>query len=121
MKINIKQEGGFIGMTSKATLDYSKLTEEEQRILEDLATPTAEEKKPTKAARKNADDDDDQIPTSSSERGLAMPPLAPPPLAADTCNYSLSMKKDGKKVSVKFNDTNAPKGLIEIFQKYIKI
>ena len=111
MKINIKQEGGFIGMTSKATLDYSKLTEEEQRILEDLATPT-EEKKPTKAAHKNADDDDGDIPTSSSERGLAMPPLAPPPPAADTCNYSLSMKKDGKKVSVKFNDTNAPKGFI---------
>jgi hypothetical protein len=109
MKINIKQEGGFVGMASKAKLDYKDLTESEQKTLDSIAEKAAE--------ALNAKVDERDMPPSS---GPMAPPLLMSP-ARDTFCYSLSMKKDGKKVNVEFDDTNAPPELIEFFQKYIKI
>jgi hypothetical protein len=121
MKINIKQEGGFIGMASKAKLDYKNLTEEEQKTLDTIAEKAFAdiEQKNTEASNSR-----DLAPAS----GILEPPtiavqssklLAPMPMPADTFSYSLSMKKDGKKVDVAFDDTNAPPELVAFFQKYI--
>ena len=41
--------------------------------------------------------------------------------ARDMFSYSLSMKKDGKKLDMAFDDTNAPPELVALFQKYISI
>lgn len=116
MKINIKQEGGFIGMASKAKLDFAKLTDDEQKMLNEIVDKAAEN------AKKIADDT-----LKVAERGLESPSLAksvPPAYgmtaARDTFSYSLSMKRDGKKIDVVFDDTNAPSGLVELFQKHIE-
>jgi hypothetical protein len=108
MKINIKQEGGFMGLASKAKLDYKTLTEEEQKTLDAIAEhAVAQLEKP-------------------KERGLEAPmdagkaPLLRASVPADLQSYSLSMKKDGKKLDVVFDDTNVPPELIAFFQKYIK-
>ena len=116
MKINIKQEGGFIGMASKAKLDFKNLTEDEQKTLTAIA-----EEAVAKMAEKSAE--------KTTERGIDAPmdtaqaPLfrAPMSAARDTFCYSLSMKKDGKKVDVAFDDTNAPPELVAFFQKYIQM
>ena len=119
MKINIKQEGGFIGMASKAKLDFDKLTDEEQKMLNEIADKAATDAK--KAA------DDATKATEKVERGLESPASAKSGPAAygmtaarDTFSYSLSMKRDGKKIDVVFDDTNAPSGLVELFQKHIE-
>ena len=117
MKVNIKQEGGFVGMASQAKLDFSKLTDDEQKILNDIADKAVAEKEAVAVAvplPKNAavPPTDTAAPTSS--RGMN-------PAARDTFNYSLSMKKDGKKLDVAFDDTNAPPELVQLFQKYIKV
>jgi hypothetical protein len=111
MKINIKQEGGFIGMASKAKLDYDKLTEDEQKTLNAIAEKAVADVE-AKAAERSL-----EAPTDAQKAPL----LRSTSPARDTFNYSLSMKKDGKKVDVAFDDTNAPPELIELFQKYIKI
>jgi hypothetical protein len=111
MKINIKQEGGFIGMASKAKLDYSKLTEDEQKTLDTIAEKAAADVEAKMAER------DLEAPKDASKAPL-LRSMSP---ARDTFNYSLSMTKDGKKVDVAFDDTNAPPELIQLFQKYIKI
>jgi hypothetical protein len=121
MKINIKQEGGFIGMASKAKLDYKNLTEEEQKTLNTIAEKAVADMEQKAAENANPRD---LAPAS----GILEPPtiavqssklLAPMPMPADTFSYSLSMKKDGKKVDVAFDDTNAPPELVAFFQKYI--
>ena len=111
MKINIKQEGGFIGMASKAKLDFDKLTDEEQKMLNEIADKA----------------DDALKAVEKAERGLESPASAKNGPAAygmtaarDTFSYSLSMKRDGKKIDVVFDDTNAPSGLVELFQKHIE-
>ncbi|MDZ7880518.1 MAG: protealysin inhibitor emfourin [Saprospiraceae bacterium] len=109
MKINIKQEGGFMGLASKAKLDYKTLTEEEQKTLDAIAE---------RAVAK--------LEEEPKERGMLAPmdsgkaPLLRASVPADTLCYSVSMKKDGKKVDIAFDDTNAPPELIAFFQKYIK-
>jgi hypothetical protein len=116
MKVNIKQEGGFIGMASKAKLDFSKLTDEEQKVLNDIADKAVAEKEAAAAPLpENA-----VVPPTDA---VAPPPLSRGmnPAARDTFNYCLSMKKDGKKLDVAFDDTNAPPELLQLFQKYIKI
>jgi hypothetical protein len=142
MKINIKQEGGFIGMASKAKLDFDKLTEDEQKMLDGIAQKAANElveaekmaakvseeaaaKIEAKADDKSSDKSDapheahaKDVPTEAdfvppSPRGMSP--------ARDVFNYSLSMKKDGKKLDVAFDDTNAPPELVALFQKYIQI
>ena len=50
MKIKIKREGGFIGITSKADLDYDDLTIAEQNTLNALAEQSL--KKEDKAKEK---------------------------------------------------------------------
>jgi hypothetical protein len=108
MKINIKQEGGFMGLASKAKLDYKTLTEEEQKTLDAIAERAVAqlEEKPNPR---------DIAPADSAQRPLkaAVP--------ADLQCYSISMKKDGKKVDMSFDDTNVPPELMAFFQKYIKI
>ena len=104
MKINIKQEGGFIGMASKAKLDFDKLTEDEQKMLDSIAQKAGE--KPVVAPTES-----DAVPPSPRDMSSAR----------DMFSYSLSMKKDGKKVDVAFDDTNAPPELVALFQKYISI
>ena len=104
MKINIKQEGGFIGMASKAKLDFDKLTEDEQKMLDSIAQKAGE--KPVVAPTES-----DAVPPSPRD-------MSP---ARDMFSYSLSMKKDGKKVDMAFDDTNAPPELVALFQKYIQI
>ena len=119
MKINIKQEGGFIGMASKAKLDFAKLTDDEQKMLNEIADNAAAE------AKKAADEAAKAV--EKAERDLSSPASAKSGPAAygmsaarDTFSYSLSMKRDGKKIDVVFDDTNAPSGLVELFQKHIE-
>ena len=150
MKINIKQEGGFIGMASKAKLDFDKLTEDEQKMLDALAQKAAGDlaeaekaaakaaevaagKAAEEAAAKIEETSNDKSNNKSGEKSDAHPRNTPaevdfaPPSprginpARDTFSYSLSMKKDGKKLDVAFDDTNAPPELVALFQKYIQI
>ncbi len=150
MKINIKQEGGFVGMSSKAKLDFNKLTEDEQKLLdsmaqkaadklveaekaalkaaEEAATKVAEEialKMATEAIGKNeekSDETSDAQPRDIPSEADFVPPsphrISP---ARDTFSYSLSMRKDGKKLDMAFDDTNVPPELVALFQKYIQI
>jgi hypothetical protein len=110
MKINIKQEGGFMGLASKAKLDYKTLTEEEQKALDTIAERAVAE-----------------MEQKPNERGLSAPmdtgkaPLLRASVPADMQCYTLSMKKDGKKVDMTFDDSNVPPELVAFFQKYIKI
>jgi hypothetical protein len=114
MKINIKQEGGFVGMASKAKLDYKSLTEEEQKTLDSIAEKAVADMEKKAVEKPNERDLDAPMDTAKA-------PLlkAPNPVAADMFSYSVSMKKDGKKVAVEFDDTNAPPELVAFFQKYI--
>ena len=95
MKITIQREGGFVGMTSKAELDYTKLTDEEQKTIQTFV-----------------DKKDDPATDTTKSRGLGQ--------ARDAFSYSMSLKKNGKKVSMKFDELNAPKEVIDIFQKYVE-
>ena len=94
MKITIQREGGFVGMTSKAELDYTKLTDEEQKTIQTFV-----------------DTKDDPASATTKSRGLDQ--------VRDAFSYSMSLKKNGKKVNMKFDELNAPKEVIEIFQKYV--
>jgi hypothetical protein len=110
MKINIKQEGGFMGLASKAKLDFKTLTEEEQKTLDSIAERAMEQLETTPR-----DILDAQAPMDAGKA-----PLLKASVPADMLCYSLSMKKDGKKVDLTFDDTNAPPELIAFFQKYMK-
>ncbi len=153
MKINIKQEGGFIGMASKAKLDFAKLTEDEQKMLDSMAQKAADEiieaeKAAAKAAEeavaraaeaaakieekmtealskseeKPSDEKTDVQPRDiPSEADFVPPAPRGTSPARDTFSYSLSMRKDGKKLDMAFDDTNAPPELVALFQKYIQI
>lgn len=150
MKINIKQEGGFIGMASKAKLDFDKLTEDEQKLLDSMAQKAADElveaekaalktaeeaaaKAAEEVALKAATEAIGKIEEKSDEKSDGQPRDIPseadfvPPSprvispARDTFSYSLSMKKDGRKLDMAFDDTNAPPELVALFQKYIQI
>ena len=106
-------------MASKAKLDFDKLTDEEQKMLNEIVDKVADDAK--KAA------DDTPKAAEKAERDLGSPdsPKNRPAAygisaARDTFSYSLSMKKDGKKIDVVFDDTNAPSGLVELFQKHIE-
>ena len=90
MKIQLKREGGFVGITDKADVEFEELTTEEQNMLNKLVEPSA------KAAEKSKNTH-----------------------ARDIFNYSIILKKDGKNVSLKFDDTTAPPKIVAIFQKYI--
>ena len=126
MKINIKQEGGFIGMASKAKLDFDKLTDDEQKMLGSIVQKAADDRvEAEKGAAKmdeKSEDKSDGKPRDLSTEAESVPPssrgMSP---ARDTFSYSLSMKKDGKKLDVAFDDTNAPPELVALFQKYIQI
>jgi hypothetical protein len=112
MKINIKQEGGFMGLASKAKLDYKTLTEEEQKTLDAIAE---------RAVAEMEEKPKERGVQAPMDAGKAPSPMLRAPVQADMLCYSVSMKKDGKKVDVVFDDTNAPPELIAFFQKYIKL
>ena len=150
MKINIKQEGGFIGMASKAKLDFDKLTENEQKMLdaiaqkavgelaeaekakakaaevavkvaEDAAAATIKEKTAEKTDNPSAEKSNAESRDTPAEADFVHPSPRGMSPARDTFSYSLSMKKDGKKLDMAFDDTNAPPELVALFQKYIQI
>lgn len=152
MKIKIKREGGFIGMTSKADLDYDDLTKDEQNALNALAEQSL--KKDDKAKDKmealtmssktietksNESEDvksepktrslaSDESPTDTpiyKDNGLElaeqnMPHNTQSGMMRDGFSYSVSMKKNGKTVSLKFDDMTAPPEIVEMFQKYVQ-
>lgn len=141
MKIKIKREGGFIGITSKANLDFDELTPEEQQAFNALAEqslqtakPQAENLPPSKITQPV--ETTQAVETNSRGFGLApVPPVnenglelagdviprnTQPHQMRDAFSYSVSMRKDGKTVSVKFDDMNAPPEIVEIFQKYVQ-
>ena len=152
MKIKIKREGGFIGMTSKANFEFDDLTTDQQNALNALAekslkaddkdkednkvkeddAPTAE---PSAKTSKSKETDDKT--SKSVTRGLGvddtqpkgmglelaeqqMPHNVPSNTMRDGFCYSISMKKNGKTVSMTFDDMTAPPEIVEIFQKYVQ-
>ena len=127
MKIKLKKEGGFMGLSSNADLDIDKLSDEERAIINDIMTspPNKKIEKDTtdikgdkdiankagenesinKASEKNT-------PNMANEntRGMTM---------QDAFSYEIKMKKGSKYVSYKFDDKSIPEKVYEIFQKYI--
>jgi hypothetical protein len=91
MKISMTREGGFIGITSKANVEFEQLSTDEQNAVNKLAAQPAQ-------VAKHAND-------------AALP---------DAYSYSISMKKDGKNISLNFNDVNVPPKISAIFQKYVQ-
>ena len=103
-----------MGITSKTDLEFDKLTADEQNAFTSLAqknlSPAPDVPIPTP-------------PANSSGLELAMPAQprnAPNNQMRDGFNYSVSMRKDGKTVSMKFDDQTAPPEIVEIFQKYVQ-
>jgi hypothetical protein len=90
MTIQLKREGGFIGTVDKANVEFEQLTTEEQNVLNKLSETSA------------------QVAEKPENTHLR-----------DAFSYSIVLKKDGKNVSLKFNDLTAPPKIIAIFQKYI--
>jgi hypothetical protein len=90
MKIQLKREGGFVGITDKADVEFEELTTEEQNVLNKCADPSV------------------QVMEKSKNINLR-----------DVFSYSIIMKKEGKNVALKFDDMNAPPKIVAIFQKYI--
>ncbi len=100
MKIKLKKEGGFMGLSSNADLEVEKLSDEEREIMNDIMT-TPPNKKVEKEAKEKEDGDD---------RGMTM---------RDAFSYEIKMKKGPRYVTVKFDDKSIPEKVYKIFQKYI--
>jgi hypothetical protein len=134
MKIKFKREGGFVGITSKASLEFDKLTTEEQNALTSLAQQSLDTEmlKEISAPNALATPQSEARPSEMvsdtpvfNEQGLElagpqMPTNGFNPNMRDGFSYSVSMKKDGKMMSLKFDDTSAPPAIVEIFQKYVQ-
>lgn len=142
MKIKIKREGGFIGITSKADLDFEALTAAEQNAFNALAEQSLHkeakakqsvdskpnEKGNAKSEPKTRGMDSNESPQDtpkSEDNGLElaeqnMPHNTQSGMMRDGFCYSVSMKKDGKTVSLQFDDKDAPPEIVEIFQKYVQ-
>ena len=89
------------------------------RKLNEIADKAAEEaKKIADDALKTAEKVERDLPPSACAK--SGPAAYGMTAARDTFSYSLSMKRDGKKIDVVFDDTNAPSGLVELFQKHIE-
>ena len=122
MKIKIKREGGFMGITSKTDLEFDKLTADEQNAFTSLAQKTLHPA-PDVPITTNQERGALTPPANGSGLELAMPAQprnAPNNQMRDGFNYSVSMRKDGKTVSMKFDDQTAPPEIVEIFQKYVE-
>lgn len=128
MKIKIKREGGFIGITSKADIEFDQLTTEEQNAINSLTEKTVQvEKKTTEKnglsklkARGLGTPESPAKDNNSEEENKNMPHNGKTNMMRDAFSYSISMKKDGKTVSMKFDDMTAPPEIVEIFQKYVQ-
>jgi hypothetical protein len=90
MTIQLKREGGFVGIADKANVEFEQLTTDEQNVLNKLAESSI------------------QAAENSENHNLR-----------DAFSYSIALKKGGKNVSLKFNDITAPSKIIAIFQKCI--
>ena len=155
MKIKIKREGGFIGITSKANLEYDDLTADEQKAFNALAensmkadiskqvnttsdsdsAPNENSNKKAKSLSEQREPNDnkpraiendernkDKKETTQTQDDLeiAGPKMSnnkPNDMMRDAFCYSIWMKKDGKTVSMKFDDMTAPPEIVEIFQE----
>ena len=149
MKIKIKREGGFIGMTSKANLEYDDLTKAEQSALDALAEQSTQadnnskddkivsaqmedvskssetsNKKLNKSENAQSQSQSRALeadePKSNGKADKDMPHNVPGNMMRDAFSYSISMKKNGKTVSMTFDDMNAPPEIVEIFHKYVQ-
>ncbi len=149
MKIKIKREGGFIGITSKANLEYDDLTKAEQSALDALAEQsiqsdgTSQNEKDdsaqTKDVSKSSETSNPQLnnrdmaqsqiqaralesdkPKLNGKANKEMPHSVQGNMMRDAFSYSISMKKNGKTVSMTFDDMNAPPEIVEIFHKYVQ-
>jgi hypothetical protein len=135
MKIKIKREGGFIGITSKANLEFDELTPAEQNTFASLAQQSLDAVKPKEIVTPKIV----ELPMSSApdthgfgldvpifneqgmeQAGPQMPSRGFNPNMRDGFSYSVSMRKDGKTMSMKFDDMSAPPEIVEIFQKYVQ-
>ena len=96
MKIKLKKEGGFMGLSSNANLDLDKLSDAERDIISDIMT------NPPKT-KPEAEED-------SPDRSMPM---------RDAFSYEIKMKKGPKYVTLKFDDKSIPEKVYNIFQKYI--
>ena len=118
MKIKLKKEGGFMGLSSNADLEIDKLSDEERAIINDMMTSPPNKKiekdVPNKAGEKDtsnkAREKDTPNIESENTRGMVM---------RDAFSYEIKMKKGSKYVSYKFDDKSIPEKVYEIFQKYI--
>lgn len=131
MKIKIKREGGFIGITSKADLDYNDLTKDEQNALNALAEQSLKKEDKTEDVKpepktRGLESDESPTDTPKSKDNVLelveqnMPHNTQSGSMRDGFSYSVSMKKNGKTVSLKFDDMTAPPEIVEIFQKYVQ-
>ncbi len=148
MKIKIKREGGLIGITSKANLDFDDLTVAEQNAFNALAEQSLQTEKKTKediepkaqpsSAIDSKPNETENLKSETKTKGLEsieepkskdiglelagkeIPHNTPSGMMRDAFSYSISMKKDGKTVSLKFDDMTAPPEIVEIFQKYVQ-
>lgn len=127
MKIKLKKEGGFMGLSSNADLEIDKLSDEERAIINDMMTSppnkkiekdtpnnTGEKDTSNKAKEKDTPNKAGERDTSNIEsentRGMVM---------RDAFSYEIKMKKGSKYVSYKFDDKSIPEKVYAIFQKYI--
>ena len=139
MKIKIKREGGFIGITSKANIEYDELTPAEQNALNTLAEQSLIAKnKPNGSSKEVVSTvpeaktrdlnggaeiqkrDIESIGNGLELAGDCLPHNGANKMMRDAFSYSISMKKDGKTVSLQYDDMTAPPEIVEIFQKYVQ-
>ncbi len=100
MKIKLKKEGGFMGLSSNKDLEIDKLSDEERAIINDMMTSP-----PNKKIEKD-------MPNKGDGHARVM-------TMRDAFSYEIKMKKGSKYVSYKFDDKSIPEKVYEIFQKYI--
>jgi hypothetical protein len=112
MKIKLKREGGFIGITSKADIKYDDMTADEQKaldaIIEKMKTPSV------------PPSEQEPMTESTGIAKLRSIKAEPPSMMRDVFSYSISIRQNGKTLSCKFGDQNAPSELVELFQKYVQ-
>ena len=90
MKIRIKKEGGFMGLSSDVDLDYAQLSDDEKRAFDEaLSKPPSE---------------------ILGERNLP---------TRDGISYVMKAKKGSRLVTLKFDDSNIPEKILNLFQKYL--
>ncbi|NJN35467.1 MAG: hypothetical protein HC817_15620 [Saprospiraceae bacterium] len=118
MKINLKREGGFMGVPAKKSVKLGDLSVEERSVFESLLEEAAQAKMGEEAVKIEA-----ACPTTppNTEGVIDRGGLSPKqtPMGADMYSYTIKTKIDGKTVTLKFDDTSLPENMHLIFQKYL--